>query len=140
MGGFRGYGGASQCVQWTTTPLPKPAFTYGFQEWDGPAFEFLETLTAKSSPEMVKEIYDFEDKAGRKLGLRFEQTTTLARMMAANPRLKKPVRAFSTGKVWRYENTQKGRYREFLQMDADVFGVGNVLQEVELLTMADEVL
>lgn len=113
---------------------------HGFQKWDGPAFEYLETLTAKSSPESVKEIYDFEDKAGRKLGLRFEQTTTLARMMAANPHMKKPVRTFSTGKVWRYENTQKGRYREFLQMDADVFGVSSVMEEAELFLMARAVL
>jgi histidyl-tRNA synthetase len=113
---------------------------YGFKKWDGPAFEYLETLTAKSSPEIVKEIYAFKDKGDRDLGLRFELTTSLARLMAANPRLPRPVKAWSSGKVWRYENTQKGRYREFLQMDADVFGSASPLVESELLLMASAVL
>lgn len=113
---------------------------YGFQKWDGPAFEYLDLLTAKSSPEIVKEIYAFEDKAGRKLGLRFELTTSLARLMANIGNVKKPIKAYNIGKVWRYENTQKGRYREFLQMDADVFGADAPGMEVELLRIATRVL
>lgn len=113
---------------------------YGYQQWDGPAFEYLSTLTKKSSPEIVKEIYNFTDKADRELGLRFELTTTIARMMSVNSRIKKPVKAFGFGKVWRYENTQKGRYREFLQMDADLFGVSSQVGELELLSMARDVM
>lgn len=113
---------------------------YGYEIWDGPAFEYLETLTAKSGEEIQKEIYTFQDKAGRDLGLRFELTTTIARLIASNPDLKKPVKGYSYGKVWRYENTQQGRYREFLQMDADIFGSDNTVCEAELLDMAQNVL
>jgi histidyl-tRNA synthetase len=113
---------------------------YGFQKWDGPAFEYLSTLTLKSSPEIVREIYNFQDKAARDLGLRFELTASIARMMAANPRMKKPVKAYGIGKVWRYENTQKGRYREFLQMDADIFGCASMNGELELFSIATSVL
>ena len=108
---------------------------FGFQKWDGPAFEYLSTLTLKSSPEIVREIYNFQDKGARDLGLRFELTSSIARMMAANPRMKKPVKAYGIGKVWRYENTQKGRYREFLQMDVDIFGCASVNAEMELFSI-----
>lgn len=109
---------------------------YGFQEWDGPAFEYLDTLVAKSGELIVNEIYAFEDKGGRNLGLRFELTTSLARMIASNPQIKKPLRLFNIGKVWRYEQPQTGRFREFLQADTDIFGSASMLCEVELLTMA----
>lgn len=113
---------------------------YGYEMWDGPAFEYLETLTAKSGEEIQKEIYTFQDKAERDLGLRFELTTTIARLIAGSADLKKPVKGYSYGKVWRYENTQQGRYREFLQMDADIFGSDHTVCEAELLDMAQNVL
>jgi len=113
---------------------------YGCYPWDGPAFEYLETLTRKSGEEVSGEIYVFKDKSGRELGLRFELTASIARMIASNPSLKKPIKGFSIGKVWRYENPQQGRYREFLQMDADIFGANNMLCEVELLDMAKNIL
>lgn len=113
---------------------------YGFYEWDGPAFEYLQTLTRKSGQEVANEIYVFKDKSGRELGLRFELTASIARMIANNPSLKKPIKGYSIGKVWRYENPQQGRYREFLQMDADIFGSGSMFCEVELLGMAKNIL
>ncbi len=109
---------------------------YGFQEWDGPAFEYLNTLVGKSGESIVNEIYAFKDKSNRDLGLRFELTTSLARIIASNPQIKKPLRLFNIGKVWRYEQPQAGRFREFLQADADIFGSASMLCEVELLTMA----
>jgi len=109
---------------------------YGFQEWDGPAFEYLDTLVGKSGESITNEIYTFKDKGGRNLGLRFELTTSLARIIAGNPQIKKPLRLFNIGKVWRYEQPQAGRFREFLQADTDIFGSTSMLCEVELLTMA----
>lgn len=109
---------------------------YGFQEWDGPAFEYLDTLVGKSGESIVNEIYAFKDKSDRSLGLRFELTTSLARIIASNPQIKKPLRLFNIGKVWRYEQPQAGRFREFLQADTDIFGSASMLCEVELLTMA----
>jgi len=113
---------------------------YGYYKWDGPALEYWETLIRKSGPEVEKEIYVFKDKGGRKVGLRFELTASLARIIASNPNLKLPIKAYSVGKVWRYENPQRGRYREFLQMDADIFGSLSILCEVELLLMATNIL
>lgn len=109
---------------------------YGFKEWDGPAFEYLETLTNKSGEEVANEIYEFQDKAGRNLGLRFELTASIARIIANNPGLKKPFKVFNIGKVWRYERPQAGRFREFLQADTDIFGSSSMTCEVELLLMA----
>ena len=109
---------------------------YGFKEWDGPAFEYLDTLVGKSGESIANEIYTFKDKGGRNLGLRFELTTSLARIIAGNPQLKKPLRLFNIGKVWRYEQPQAGRFREFLQADTDIVGSTSMLCEVELLTMA----
>ena len=109
---------------------------YGFKEWDGLAFEYLDTLVGKSGESIANEIYTFKDKGDRNLGLRFELTTSLARIIAGNPQLKKPLRLFNIGKVWRYEQPQAGRFREFLQADTDIFGSTSMLCEVELLTMA----
>lgn len=113
---------------------------FGFGEWDGPAFEYLKTLTRKSGEGVINEIYSFKDKAGRKLGLRFELTASLARIVANKPDIKKPFKVYNIGKVWRYERPQAGRFREFWQADADIFGSYFMDCEVELLTMTSFIL
>lgn len=113
---------------------------YGFQPWDGPAFENIETLTIKSGDAIKDEIYAFVDKANRQLGLRFELTGSLARIVASNPQLKKPIRLYNIGKSWRYERPQFGRFREFFQSDTDTFGTTNPNAEVELLAMVCRIL
>jgi len=110
--------------------------TFGFQEWDGPAFEYFETLSRKSGELIADEIYCFEDKSKRKLGLRFELTTSIARIIANNPNIKKPLKVFNIGKVWRYERPQTGRFREFLQSDTDIFGSSSMTCELDLLLMS----
>ncbi len=112
---------------------------FGFREWDGPAFENMQTLVGKNN-NIPQEVYSFTDKGGRDLGLRFELTTSLARIIATNQDIKKPVRLFNIGKVWRYERPQLGRFREFLQADADIFGSDSMLCEVDLLVMAVKVM
>lgn len=113
---------------------------YGFKAWDGPCFENIETLTKKSGDEIKSQIYNFIDKGNRELGLRFDLTTSLARIIANNNNLKRPIKTYNVGKAFRYENPQAGRYREFFQMDADIFGCANNAAECELLLMIDEVL
>lgn len=109
---------------------------FGFKQWDGPAFEYLETLTCKSGEEITREIYNFQDKAGRQLGLRFELTASIARIVASRPDLRKPLKTYNIAKVWRYERPQSGRFREFLQADADIFGSSRMTSETELILMA----
>ena len=123
-----------------TDKIQKIYRLFGFKKWDGPAFEYLETLTLKSGENIKDEIYSFKDKSGRDLGLRFELTASLARMIAANPGLKKPLKLYNIGKVWRYERPQSGRFREFFQADADILGVSEITAEAELLIMATQIL
>ena len=113
---------------------------FNFKSWDGPAFETLETLQAKAGPSVEHEIYNFQDKGGRNLGLRFELTTSISRIVANYPNLSKPLKTYSIGKVWRYERPQEGRYREFIQADVDIFGSENKACECELLLVAKEVM
>jgi len=109
---------------------------FGFGEWDGPAFEYLETLICKSGENVIQEIYSFKDKSGRDLGLRFELTASIARIVANYSNFKKPFKVYGIGKVWRYERPQAGRFREFLQADTDIFGSPDMACEAELLVMA----
>ncbi|MHB8231445.1 MAG: histidine--tRNA ligase [bacterium] len=110
---------------------------YGFVEIDSPVFEYFELLSRKCGSEIEKEIYTFEDKADRKLGLRFEFTSPLGRYYASNrEKLTKPFKRYIIGKVYRYENPQAGRYREFFQADADIIGSYSMNVELELLDLA----
>jgi len=113
---------------------------FGFEELDTPAFEYLEVLTLKAGPAAEREIYSFEDKGGRKLGLRFDLTSSTGRVAAAHPELKRPVYRYQIGKVWRYDRPAAGRYREFYQADADILGSYLPDCEVDLLMLATTVL
>src|SRR5215470_15777190 len=113
---------------------------FGFEELDTPAFEYLEVLTLKAGPAAEREIYSFEDKGGRKLGLRFDLTSSTGRVAAAHQELPRPIYRYQIGKVWRYDRPQAGRYREFYQADADIIGSYSTDCEVDLLLMATEVL
>ena len=89
--------------------------SYGFVPLVTPAFESFDLLSAKGGlGEAVKdEIYYFKDKGGRELGLRFDLTVPLARVLSNNRDLPRPFKRYQTGKVWRYDNPQAMRYREF---------------------------
>jgi len=113
---------------------------FGFSDFDTPAVEQLETLEAKSGPEVAEQIYCFDDKAGRRLGLIFEFTASLGRVAATHPDLQLPFKRYQIGKVWRYEAPQSNRYREFYQADVDILGPTTMDCEVEILTVVAEVL
>jgi histidyl-tRNA synthetase len=113
---------------------------YGFEEYDGPPLEPLEIYTRKSGEEIVEQLYEFEDKGGRRVALRPEMTPTLARMVGARARsLRKPVRWFSTPQLFRYERKQRGRLREHFQLNLDIIGEADVLADAELLAAAIDV-
>ncbi|HEX6837867.1 MAG TPA: histidine--tRNA ligase [Polyangia bacterium] len=113
---------------------------YGFEELDTPAFEYLEVLTLKSGPAAENEIYAFTDKGNRRLGLRFDLTSSTGRVAATYNEIPRPFYRYQIGKVWRYDRPAAGRYREFYQADADIIGSYSSDCEVELLLMATEVL
>ena len=114
---------------------------YGFEHFDAPVFEHLEVYTSKSGNEIEGQLYTFEDKGGRKLALRPELTPSLARMVAARgPELKKPIKWFSIPKLFRYEKMQKGRLREFFQLNMDILGIEDVSADTELIAAAIDML
>lgn len=100
---------------------------FGYQEWDGPFIETIDLYAAKSGEELVnKQSFVFEDRGGDKVALRPELTPSLARMIAAKQgELTFPVRWWSFGPFWRYEQPQKGRSREFFQWNIDMLGVNS---------------
>lgn len=110
---------------------------YGFEEYDGPPLEPLELYIEKSGSEIVRQLYNFEDKGGRQVALRPEMTPTLARMAGARARsLRKPIRWFSVPQLFRYERTQRGRLREHFQWNVDILGEEGVLADAEVLAVA----
>lgn len=113
------------------------AHRFGFEEYDGPPLEALELYTGKSGEEIVRQLYNFEDKGGRAVSLRPEMTPTLARMAGARAgELRKPVRWFSIPQLFRYERTQRGRLREHFQWNVDIIGEEGVAADAEILAVA----
>ncbi|HEY5903474.1 MAG TPA: histidine--tRNA ligase [Anaerolineales bacterium] len=112
--------------------------SFGYQEWDGPFIEPLELYAAKSGDELVKkQSFVFEDRGGDLVTLRPELTPSLARMIAARQgSLTFPVRWWSFGPFWRYEQPQKGRSREFFQWNVDMLGVDCPEADAELIAVA----
>jgi histidyl-tRNA synthetase len=110
---------------------------YGFEEYDGPPLEQLELYVEKSGEEIVRQLYNFEDKGGRAVALRPEMTPTLARMVGARAgSLRKPIRWFSTPQLFRYERTQRGRLREHYQWNVDIIGEDDIAADAEVLAVA----
>lgn len=114
--------------------------SYGYEPLETPAFEYWEILSAKCGEEVKKEIYYFKDKGERELGLRFDLTVPFARVVASNPNLPKPFKRYTIGRVWRYEEPQKGRYREFWQADVDIAGSSSVISDAEVVSVGIECL
>ena len=110
---------------------------YGFEEYDGPPLEQLELYIEKSGEEIVRQLYNFEDKGGRAVALRPEMTPTLARMVGARAgSLRKPIRWFSMPQLFRYERTQRGRLREHYQWNVDIIGEDDISADAEVLAVA----
>lgn len=111
---------------------------FGYQEWDGPFLETIDLYAAKSGEELVKkQSFTFEDRGGDLVTLRPELTPSLARMIAAKQgELTFPVRWWSFGPFWRYEQPQKGRSREFFQWNIDLLGADSPEADAELIAIA----
>ena len=106
--------------------------SYGFSPIDTPALEYLEILSGKGGQESDKQLYKFQDHGGRWVGLRFDLTVPLARFAAQHvAELGVPLKRYHIAAVWRGENTQRGRYREFMQCDFDTIGTRSPAADVE---------
>jgi len=106
--------------------------SFGFAPIDTPALEYLDVLTGKGSEETDRQLYHFRDHGNRHVGLRFDLTVPLARFAAQHvPKLGTPFKCYHIASVWRGENTQRGRYREFMQCDFDTIGTKSVAADIE---------
>lgn len=128
----------------------KMAFnSFGFEPLETPALEYEEILLGKYGEEGDKLMYRFTDLGGRKVALRYDQTVPLSRVVAqygsanspqGQPILPMPFKRYQIQPVFRAENTQKGRFREFLQCDADIVGTNSPLADAEVIATAAKAL
>ena len=123
--------------QYVIDTLKKVFESYGFEPLETPSLEYEEILLGKYGDEGDKLMYRFEDNGKRRVALRYDQTVPLARVVAQyQNELPMPFKRYQIQNVWRAENTQKGRYREFLQCDADIVGSSSPLSDVETIIVA----
>jgi histidyl-tRNA synthetase len=114
---------------------------FGFAPVDTPALEYTEILLGKAGGETEKQLYRFTDNGGRDVALRFDLTVPLARFTAEHRSdLPMPFKRYHIAKVWRGENTQRGRYREFTQCDFDCIGSAGAAADFEILLIMKEAL
>ena len=123
---------------WLGNQMRAVSESFAYQEYDGPFLEKLDLYAAKSGEELVKEqSFVFQDRGGSEVALRPELTPSLARMVAQRQnQLSYPLRMWSFGPFWRYEQPQKGRTREFFQWNIDLIGVNSYQADAELLAVA----
>jgi histidyl-tRNA synthetase len=121
---------------WLFSHFRAAAQLHGFEEYDAPVLEHEALYTRKAGEDIVRQLYGFEDKGGRRVALRPEMTPSLARMVLARAgALPVPIKWFSIPQCWRYERMQRGRGREHYQWNVDIWGSGGVEADVELLAV-----
>jgi histidyl-tRNA synthetase len=113
--------------------------SFGYSPIDTPALEYFEVLSGKGGDESDRQMYQFEDHGGRRVGMRFDLTVPLARFAAQHAaELGLPFKRYHIAAVWRGENTQRGRYREFMQCDFDTIGTRSVAADIETALVIHE--
>lgn len=120
----------------------KVCVQFGYQEYLTPLVELADVYRAKSGEDAGgAELTVFEDRGGRELAIRPEMTPSVTRMVSRTYNsTPKPIRLFSIANFYRNENPQKGRNREFWQLNADIFGSDSLQADVEILQMAIEIM
>jgi histidyl-tRNA synthetase len=122
--------------------MREAAERFGYEEYDAPILEPTELYLSKGNQEIIDEqTYTFLDRGERSVTIRTEMTPTVSRMVAGKRQeLAYPLRWYSIPNLWRYERTQRGRLREFWQLNVDIFGVDGVEAEHEIIMVADQVM
>jgi histidyl-tRNA synthetase len=115
---------------------------FGYEEYDAPILEPTDLFLVKGNQEIIDEqTYTFKDRGDRSVTVRTEMTPTVSRMVAGRRQeLAYPLRWYSIPNLWRYERTQRGRLREFWQLNVDIFGVGGLEAEHEIILVADQIM
>ena len=123
--------------QWIIDTIRGVYENYGYVPLSTPAIEYLDVLSGSAGEETQKELFEVVGPAQEKLGLRFDQTVPLARVVAQYRDLPRPFRRYQVSPVWRMEmrpNEKRGRFREFTQFDIDAVGVKSDIADVEMIT------
>jgi len=122
---------------WLFKQMSQTAKLFGYQQYEGPTLEPVDLYVAKSDEELVdKQTFILKDKNDKSLAMRPELTPTLARMVANKQNgLVFPLRWFAIGPRWRYEQPQKGRFREFWQWDVDLIGEESLQADAEVIAL-----
>lgn len=128
-------------ISYVLSKMRDVSIQYGYEEYEGPSVEAVELIEAKSGEGLIREIFQLRDKSDRRLLLRPEQTPTLARMLAREQqRYKRPIRWFSIPRLFRDETVQKGRVREFWQLNVDILGENRVTADAETIAVAIDII
>ncbi|MBI1974207.1 histidine--tRNA ligase [Candidatus Micrarchaeota archaeon] len=114
---------------------------YGFNPLETPALQRTDVLSLKyaGGAEILKETFRLEDQGGRKLGLRYDLTVPLSRLVAESRSLPKPFKRYELGVVWRDGPLKAGRYREFYQCDVDVVGPESMVADAEFIAITEDI-
>lgn len=114
---------------------------YGYEPLETPVLEYGDILLGKYGEEAEKLIYQFEDRGGRRVAMKYDLTVPTCRVIAQYAdRITLPFKRYQIQPVWRADNTQKGRFREFYQCDADTFGTTSMVADAEFIQMGLEIL
>ncbi|MCL2209480.1 MAG: histidine--tRNA ligase [Treponema sp.] len=140
--GFRDFLPASETVKRGLTEKIENCFrSFGYVPIDTPALEYADVLLGKGGGETEKQIYRFKDNGDRDIALRFDLTVPFARFVAQHSgELTFPFKRYHIAKVWRGENTQRGRYREFTQCDFDIIGSDSAAADFEIILLIRSVM
>ena len=114
---------------------------FDFEPLETPSLEYKELLSGKYGEEGNKQMYSFTDNGGREVALRYDQTVPTARVLATyvNSGITLPFRRFQIQPSWRADKPQSGRFREFLQCDADIYGSVSFLADAEILSLGGKI-
>src|SRR5215467_9320270 len=117
---------------------------FGYQEIATPIFEFTEVFArpiGETTDIVSKEMYSFTDRGGEEITLRPEYTAGIVRAIISNGLTQSlPLKLFAAGPMFRYERPQKGRFRQFHQIDVELIGVAQPLGDVEVIALAARIL
>jgi histidyl-tRNA synthetase len=122
--------------QWIIDTIRAVYERYGYVPLGTPALEYLDVLSGTAGEETQKQLFEVRGPEGEQLGLRFDQTVSLARVVAQYPDLPRPFRRYQVAPAWRCDNPyeKRGRFREFVQFDIDAVGVESDVADLETIT------
>jgi histidyl-tRNA synthetase len=139
--GFRDFMPEKTIVRNKVIKILKNTFEkYGYEELVTPSLEKQEVLLGKYGKEAEKLMYLFKDKGDRSVGLRYDLTVPLARVMSNYPNITIPFKRYQIQPVWRGDKPQKGRYREIYQCDIDIVGSCSPIADAEIVLIVNDAL